>query len=163
VTNPERYLYVETGVAAGIGAAFSLAFALAIFGGHPSVALLGARGMIRDAIPHGFMVALPSSLVSAMLARLRLRRGRVEPFPGRSRASRFQFHPVARSALLAIGVAVAGFAVQATMLPRLTAPTWPVATAVTFKVLYGALIAAAVAWISVRAELIRWRPLQVTA
>ncbi|MEH3159589.1 MAG: hypothetical protein PGN08_12095 [Sphingomonas taxi] len=80
-----RYIAIETMIGATISAVLSIAFVLLVFGGRAGVTVAGPGGLIVDAVPQGFAIALMATLVPTMLTRRRLARGKVRPIDGRAR------------------------------------------------------------------------------
>lgn len=144
-----RYLLAETVIAAVINAVLSVAFFFLVFGRAATVPVAGAGGLIVDALPQSFMVAAMSTMVPTLLTRRRVAAGKIGPLPSGPRLPR---HGLMRA--LAVGMAVAAVAGLAHLLVLpLTAAHWTFVNALGFKIVYGALLGAAVAAVAVRAAL----------
>ncbi len=71
-----RYIATEAAIGASISAVLSILFVLLLFGG---MAQVPVRGLLVDALPQGFAIAVMATLVPTLLARRRLARGVVTP------------------------------------------------------------------------------------
>ncbi len=140
-----RYLRIETGIGATISAVLSGVFVALLFSGRAGVPVAGIDGLIVDALPQTFMIALMSSLVPTLLTRRRVRRGAVAPI---ARTSRWPRSVAIRIAAITIGATLLAGGLHAALLP-LTPQVWPLATVFSAKVAYGAVLGAIVARIAV--------------
>jgi hypothetical protein len=146
-----KYVLIESLIGATIGAIFSLAFTLTLFGGHTAVPLWGVKGIIIDAIPHTFMIALPSMLVPTLLTRRRIKHGAVEQLLSNHKTRLSNVMP--RSVAVAIVATALGTGLYALILPNLTPATWSSAWVIAFKTAYGALVGLVISRLAVRTAL----------
>lgn len=144
-----RYLATEIAVAVVINALLSLIFVVAVFGGRTEIPLWGRHGLLIDAVPQGFMVALMSCMVPSVLTRRRRATGVIGSLPS---AFLLPGSLLVRSLLIAAAAAAVSWALQAALLPPI-ALRWSFAAVLGFKCGYGALLGAAVATLAVRTAL----------
>ena len=148
-TAHHRYLAVEASIGAAISAMLSFLFCMLLFGGEARVAVGGPSGLVVDAIPQGFMIALMSSLVPTLLTRRRVRLGAVARREGRQR---LPTNLLLRVLVFACGAA--GFSVALTAALLWPGPAnWPFAIVAIGKTLYGALLGGSVAALATHAAL----------
>lgn len=140
----------ETSISVVINVAISAGFFIAFFGLHGEVP---AAALARDSFPQAFAIGLMGSLVPGLLTQARVKRGDVVPRQGRPRLG----VPV-RSLLLAItsGIGLGGCAFLAISTAAPARIEWT--HAMLFKLIFGALTAALVTPISVRAALLQGTP-----
>ncbi|MDO6414143.1 hypothetical protein Q4F19_07100 [Sphingomonas sp. BIUV-7] len=144
-----HYLAAETSIGFAISAVLSLVFCFFIFGGQASIPVGGTGGLIVDAIPQSFMVALMSTFVPTLLTRRRVRSGAI---PVRKARSRLPTHAMLRALLVAC--CAAGIGVLLTAIALLAGPDeWPFVTVATVKTVYGALLGGSVAALATCAAL----------
>lgn len=143
-----RYLAVETVIGAIINAILSAAFVFIVFGGHATVPVWGPGGLVLDAVPQTLMVSLMSMLVPGLLTRKRLIAGKVN---GAALATVGTI--VRRSILVAVLLAGALTGLQS-LLFSFGPPRFPFGVVLAAKVLYGAILGAAVAGYGVRRLLV---------
>ena len=165
VTDPpsaarRSYVAHETGISIVINMAISAAFVWIVFGGAAAVPVSGTRGLLVDFLPQTFMIALMGSLVPSALTRKRVRGQRRRGQPGRDEiAGGAPFLPWLPRSLLVRSILIALAA-----LPILAGPAmlllWSVQHApvtiwvvLVLKIAYGALVAAVVTPLAVRAVL----------
>lgn len=134
-----RYLAIETGIAAVINAVLSLIFVLLVFDGLDRVPALGDSGLAFDALPQSFMVALMSALVPAILTRKRLRARLID---GASPPAIGAI--VVRAVIVAVLAALVLTALQFALL-RIGPESYPFGPVLVAKMLYGAILGAAIA------------------
>ncbi|MBD8737221.1 hypothetical protein [Sphingomonas sp. CFBP 13706] len=148
-----RYVSQESVVGAVISAVLSIVFVLLVFGRIDRVPLLGSHGLIVDAVPQGFAIALMATLVPKMLTKRRLILGKVEPITGRMKP---RLHmPTLR--LLIVATMGAGLTVAATSLPLLSGIKFVNLTIVVVaKALWGMTLGAAFAAASTRETLLNF-------
>lgn len=146
----EGYIRRETGISVVINAMLSLLFYALVFGRIDPVAAWGVGHWVFDFVPQGFMIALMSAFVPGMLTSRRLRAGTVLALAEKSSLPR---NLAARAVVLAIVSALAGAGLIALAVWIAGAETLPAAAALSLKVAYGALLAAIVTRVSVRATL----------
>lgn len=143
-----RYVRAETAISAAINAALSVAFVVALFRGQ---ALVAVGGLVRDALPQSFMVALMGTAVPTVLTRRRVRAGAVAPLP--RGGVPLPANLAARALLVALVVAGVAVAAQALLLPSLLPPAVPFGAVLAGKALYGGLLGAGVTRVALRAAL----------
>ena len=143
-----RYLRAEAAISAAVNAALSVVFVLALFHGPARVAV---GGLVRDALPQSFMIALMGSAVPTLLTRRRLRAGGVAPLPRGGLP--LPANLAARSLLIALVVAGVAAALQWWLLPRLLPPAVPFGAVLAGKAVYGGLLGAGVTLVALRAAL----------
>lgn len=144
-----RHRRTEAAIAAAISAVLSGAFVALIFGGRAQVLVAGSGGLIVDALPQTFMIALMSSLVPTLSTRRRLARGLVQPLHA---ATRWPRRIAVRVLTIAVGATLLAGALHSVLLP-LTPPFWPLPAVLALKLGYGAALGALVAGIAVTAAL----------
>lgn len=149
ITAPQRrYLAGETIIGAVINAVLSVAFVFIVFGGRTVVPVWGAGGLVLDAVPQTLMVSLMSMLVPGLLTRKRLLQGKVAgALPPTIGAI------VRRSIVVALVLAVMLTGVQCLLL-SLGPQSYSFGAVLTGKMVYGAILGAAVARYGVRRLLI---------
>lgn len=135
-----RFLTVEAATSGTINAALSVAFAMAVFSGHPLIPATGGGGFAADFLPQTFMVSLMGITVPSLIVRKRLRTGGLPLF------APVEAGPLWRRALVAaivVTVAVGGAAAGLSLI----SPPLPFATLLGLKAVYGGVLGAAVtAW-----------------
>jgi hypothetical protein len=136
-----RYLLTEAGIGAAINAILSLVFVLLVFGGRSAVPVTGSGGVVADAVPQSFMVALMSCLVPTLVARRRIARGIVTP---RTAAAVRPRHAVLRAIVVAVPVALTAWGVQSIVLP-VFGREWSFAAVSVFKCFWGGALGACIA------------------
>lgn len=144
-----RYFAIEMAIAAVINAVLSAGFVFLVFGGQDRVTVLGLSGLVVDAAPQSFMVALMSCLVPTLLTRRRVAAGAVAPMPRVFDVSR---RLAVRAFVLAATTAILAVAVQAVLLPRF-GQVWSFRCVLAFKCVYGAFVGAGIAALSIRLAL----------
>src|SRR6202044_797914 len=77
-----KYLASETAVSMAINTAISVGFAWLVFHGHDHVPSSGPGGLVRDAAPQTFMIALMSTLVPSLVTRKRMHSGHLDTWLG---------------------------------------------------------------------------------
>ncbi|MFG6138044.1 hypothetical protein [Halomonas sp. B23F22_10] len=142
-TELKRTIRRETLVATVISALISAAFVFALFGGRDPAPLWGARGAAIDFLPQTFMLSLMSALIPALVMQRKVARGQLEALPGRTRGLPRQ--PIVRSLLLALLATLVGGLCGTAVTWMIAGPSIAFATLLEIKVIYGGLIAAAVA------------------
>lgn len=144
-----RYIAVEMAIAAVINAVLSAAFAFLVFGGRSQIGVNGVHGIVFDAVPQTFMIALMSCVVPTILTHRRVASRAVMPLPSGLSLPRTL---LVRAILVAVLSSVLAVVAQAIVLPRFGA-SWSFAQLIAFKCVYGALLGAAIAAVAVRAAL----------
>jgi hypothetical protein len=144
-----QYLAIEASIGSAISAALSLAFCFLVFGGQQPVPVGGLGGLIVDALPQSFMVALMSSLVPTLLTRRRVRAGVI---PGREGRRGLPAQALLRALMFACCTAGIGGLLTAVIL-SFGPMDWPFATVAAAKTTYGALLGGGVAALATRAAL----------
>lgn len=129
-----RHIARESLVSAVINAVISTGFFVLVFGRLTAVPFWGPGGLIVDAAPQSFMVALMGTLVPGLLTRAAVGRGKLPS------SRTVTVRRLIRSSL-AVGALAAGFgvlltAILASLVPG-SAPFGPVAVA---KIAYGAFL-----------------------
>lgn len=152
-----RYFAVEMGIAAVINAVLSAAFVILAFGGRSRIPVFGWGGLAADAAPQSFMIALMSCLIPTLLARRRVAAGTVAPL---APAFRLPRRIATRVVVVALSTAAVALVAQSALLSPFGL-WWPFANVLAFKCIYGAVLGAAVAALSIRFELGRARALSV--
>lgn len=144
-----RYFATEMAVAAAINALLSGAFCFLVFGGQAQVPISGWGGVVADAAPQSFMIALMSCLVPTLLTRRRMAAGAVGAMPRWCRLPRAL---APRAAAIAAAAALLAVVAHAILLPRF-GTSWRFSTVCAFKCVYGAALGMGVAAISIRIAL----------
>lgn len=132
-----RFLTVEAATSGTINAALSVAFAVAVFSGHPAIPPAGGGGFAVDFLPQTFMVTLMGVAVPSLIVRKRLRAG------GLPQLATAETGPLWRRALLAALVAAIAVGGAAAGL-SLASPPLPFATLLALKAAYGGVLGALV-------------------
>ena len=138
-----KYLAVETAISMVINSLLSLAFAWLIFHGHDHVAISGPGGLVRDAGPQTFMIALMGTLVPSMITRQRIRAGHLDAWLQRhSGASQGRGSTIfLRALIIAVAAMVLGLAINQNTLPLLFPVGLAYERVLLFKTVYGLLVA----------------------
>jgi hypothetical protein len=138
-----KYLASETALSMAINAAISVAFAWLVFHGHDQVPSSGPGGLVRDAAPQTFMVALMSTLVPSLVTRKRMHSGHLDAWlsgkPGGSPAPTGKIF--LRALMLAIVAMALGLSLNAAVLPLLFPGGLGYGRVLVLKAGYGALVA----------------------
>lgn len=138
-----RYIALETAISIVINMAITIGFFLLVFRG---VQHLTTHALLIDAIPQSFMIALMGTLVPAWLTRQRIHRGALH---GKCRplySSRVA--TVAAILLFTVISAGVGLAIHTAVVVHWAPDGTSFRSALLFKSLYGALLAAAITPIS---------------
>lgn len=147
-----RYIAIEATIGATISGLLSIIFVLLIFGGRATIPVVGPTGLIVDAVPQGFAIALMATLVPTWLTRRRLARGTVLPTgPARTTPPRSLF-------VTAVGMAAVGAALTAGMTALLLVvgvDDLNLSTVLLGKTIWGFLLGGGVAALMTRAALAR--------
>lgn len=130
----DRHIAREAIVSAIINAVISAGFFNLVFCGLPTIPFWNSGGLVADAAPQSFMVALMGTLVPGFLTRAAIRRGRLA-VPA----------SVATQRLVGQAIAVAAFAagsgvLLATMVGLVSGGSAPFGVAAAIKILYGAAL-----------------------
>lgn len=145
-----RYIAIEATIGAVISGVLSLAFCFLIFGGMRQVPVSGAPGLLIDALPQSFMIALMATIVPTLLTRSRVQRGTVAP---REAATRIIPKNVLLRSLL-VATAVAAAAVMLAALLLLAQPeSYPFEAIALAKTGYGTILGGIVAAMATRMAL----------
>jgi hypothetical protein len=88
-TQHRRVVLTEASIGGVFSAVISLGFCLLIFGRQQRVPVVGLHGLIVDALPQTFMIALMATLVPTLLTQSRLRRGLIPARIGSSVPARW--------------------------------------------------------------------------
>ena len=88
MTPLSTYLVRETAISAAINCAITVGFFFAVFHGQAHPAVWGAKGLVVDCLPQGFMVGLMSTVPAMLLTRKRLAAGQVAPLEPMGRPPR---------------------------------------------------------------------------
>ncbi len=143
------YLRKESMLSIVINSVLSLLFFLVVFGVDPAgaVRLGGVGGYAIDFLPQSFMVALMSALVPGVITGARIRGGKIAGAPEATGAL------AARSMLTAVLALIVGGAIAfvLSLLTGNTALAW--FPALVAKIVYGAILAAIVTPVGLRAAL----------
>ncbi|SFK40055.1 hypothetical protein [Caulobacter sp. UNC279MFTsu5.1] len=142
------YILVETGVSVAINAALSAGFTWLLFHGRAPIAPFGERGFAADFPVQTFMVALMSVLVPSLIARARLRAGRLTAAPPLW-VGRWPLWARALGLAVPAAIGLGGLAMAAASL----AGPLSLPALLAFKTLYGAVLAAVVTPWALRATL----------
>jgi hypothetical protein len=145
-----RYVRRATITSVMVSAALTILLFFLVFGGMDHVPIWGAGGWVFDFVPQSFMIALMSTLVPGLLARQQIRAGAVAAMPGETRLPR---NLLARALVLAGAGAVFGPAVVGSIAAAVQQPTLAFAVALILKVAYGAVLAAVITPLGLRAAL----------
>ena len=132
-----RFLTIEAIASGAINAALSVAFAAAVFAGKPVIPATGAGGFAPDVLPQTFMVTLMGAAAPSLIARGRLRAGRLPGFES------IEAGPLWRRALM-VAVAVTTVVGGGAFAISLAAPPVPFAALLALKAVYGAALGATV-------------------
>ncbi|HET9511102.1 MAG TPA: hypothetical protein VFO80_08120 [Sphingomonas sp.] len=144
-----RYVAIETLISCIINGIFSLFFSWLIFASAPTASV---GDVAFDALPQSIVIAFMATLVPTLLTRSRLAKRRIDGIVGR-RVRRWPVAAVARAALIAATVGVAGGIATILLLPRVAAPEWAFADIAAYKVLYGVMLSGLVTVVMVRVAL----------
>jgi hypothetical protein len=151
-----RYVAIETIVGVVINSALSLGFTLLALGGRDVAPWWGPGGVAFDFIPQVFMITFATTLATTLLARQRLKAGAVAPLaaPDAGWLARAPANPLLRAVVFGLAVAVvlvpaSLMALSASGATEISAPAL-----IVLKVVYGAVLAAAIAPPIVRAALL---------
>jgi hypothetical protein len=146
-----RYMRNETLIAMLINSLFSAAFMFIVFGGREEIALWGANGVALDFVPQTFVITMMTVVVATLLTRKRVRS---EAVPADAAApSALPRNVVLRAGLLAL-IATAMFGGVATAILAIAwSGPYAFAPMLVFKIAYGAMVAAVMATIALRAAL----------
>lgn len=146
-----RYLRKEMLIAIVINSIFSAVFCWLVFGRSESIELWGLNGLAFDFIPQTFIITLMTTIAATLLTRMRVRRGEIAAAPGGS--SRLPANVLLRAIMLGVIATVVFGGIGTALL----AVTWSGAPSFgwvfTLKILYGALVAAVMSRIALRAAL----------
>lgn len=146
-----RYLAIEALIGAAISAILSAAFVLLLFGGRSAIPVAGPTGLLVDAVPQGFAIALMATLVPTWLTRQRLERGVILPL-----ASTRARPPMKVARAIAVGALGAGATVALTALLLATGrDAFAFASVFVGKTLWGFLLGGSVAAVMTHAALSR--------
>lgn len=145
-----QYVRRETGVSVIINAVLSSLLFFVVFGGTEPIPTWGPAGWVLDFVPQSFMIALMSALVPGVLAQRKLRTGAVAALSGTTRLPR---NLLVRALALALASAVLGTALIAAGTFAAQQESLAFAVALTLKVAYGALLAALITPLGIRAVL----------
>lgn len=132
-----RFLTIEAITSGAINAVLSIAFAAAVFAGHPIIPATGAGGFAPDVLPQTFMVTLMGTAVPSLIVRGRLRSGRLPGFES------VEAGPLWRRALGA-AIAVTVVAGGGAFAISLAAPPLSFAALLALKAAYGGALGASV-------------------
>jgi hypothetical protein len=141
--NPQhrRVILTEASIGGVFSAVISLGFCFLIFGGQQRVPVAGLHGLIADALPQTFMIALMATLVPTLLTQSRLRRGLIPARIGSSVPARWG--ALIRSITVAAGATVLLVGLH---LILLVGPTsFGFVSVATAKTLYGFILGALLA------------------
>ena len=138
-----KYLAIETSLSMAINAAISIGFAWLVFHGHDHVPTSGLGGLVRDAAPQTFMIALMSTLVPSLVTRKSMHSGHLDTWlggpPGGSPVPPGRI--ILRALMLAIVAMVLGLSLNAVVLPMLFPGGLGYGSVFVLKAGYGALVA----------------------
>jgi hypothetical protein len=152
VAGHNRYMLIETSISVVFNIVISALFMFLVFGRTPVISLWGTHGLALDFVPQTFMITLMSVLVPSLIARRRMRSGRLARNARRS-PSRLPRSVFLRAALIGcvLTALLGGCAVLiASALWHSTESFWHV---LPFKLVYGALVAAVATPLGLRAIL----------
>jgi hypothetical protein len=149
-----KYLAVETAISMAINGLLSAGFAWLIFHGHDYVPINGPGGLVRDAGPQTFMIALMGTLVPSLITRQRMRAGHLDAWLQRHSGARQRRGSTIflRALVMAIVGVALGLAINQTILPLLFPAALAYERVLLFKTVYGLLVALvvtpfAVSWV----------------
>ncbi len=149
-----NHIAKETCLSVAINAILSLVFFLLVFGLREPAPVWGVGNFAFDFLPQSFMIAFMSALVPGALALRKLRTGQINVWQGKSRLPKTQ---LARALFLAVISAALGVAAAATLLGLSGREMVAWGAALAIKIAYGALLAAVVTPIGLRATLCSFR------
>lgn len=145
-----QYVRRETAVSVIINCVLTIVLFFVVFGGLRAVPVWGSGGWVFDFLPQSFMIALMSTLVPGFIAQRKVRAGTVATIPATTPLPR---NLLIRALVLAIGSAVLGTAIVAMVASGAQQASLPFAVALLLKVVYGAILAAVVTPLALRAAL----------
>jgi len=134
-----KFLFTEIATSAVANTLFSIAFVTLAFQGHAQIPISGSGGLIRDAIPQSFMVALMGTLISPLITRNRIAKGSLPIILSNKLQHTYQVY--VRAFLFAFAAMIVGVAAQAVLLPVLFPPSLGFWYVFLYKSLYGAGLA----------------------
>lgn len=145
-----QYVRRETGVGVVMASVLTVLVFFAVFGGLAEIPTWGRSGWVFDFVPQSFMIALMGTLIPGVLAQRKLRAGVVMSLPGTMRLPR---NLVVRALILAVVSAVLGTALVAAVAFAAQQESLAFPVALVLKVAYGALLAALITPLGLRAAL----------
>ncbi len=119
MTPLKTYVVRETAISAVINSVLTVAFFFAAFHGQSAPQVWGARGLVVDCLPQGFMVGLMSVVPAMLLTRMRLKKGQVAPLA----PSGFLPKRIVTRSLVVAPMTMIGLVVVAVVLAKLTGAT----------------------------------------
>lgn len=147
-----RYIATEAMIGATISAVLSVVFVLLMFGRLSHVPVAGPAGLIMDALPQGFAIALMATLVPTWLTRRRLARGAILP------TTSAHTTPPAHLLVRGIGMAALGAALTVGLTALMLVvgvDDLELATVLIGKTIWGFILGGTVAALMTRAALAR--------
>lgn len=145
-----QYVRRETGVGVIMASVLTVLVFFVVFGGLAEIPTWGRSGWVFDFVPQSFMIALMGTLIPGVLAQRKLRAGVVMSLPGTMRLPR---NLVVRALILAVVSAVLGTALVAVVTFAAQQESLAFGVALMLKVAYGALLAALITPLGLRAAL----------
>lgn len=145
-----QYVRRQTSVGVIIASVLTVLLFFVVFGGLATIPTWGPGGWVFDFLPQSFMIASMGTLVPGVLTRRKLRAGVVAALPGTTRLPR---NLVVRALSLAVASAALGTALVAAVTFATQQESLAFAVALTLKVAYGALLAALITPLGLRAAL----------
>lgn len=130
-----RHVAREARISAAINGAISAAFFWLAFGGSTTIHFWGGAGLLVDAIPQSFMVAVMGTLVPGLLARVAIGRGALQA-PRRP----LTVWRIVRQAASTGALAVAAGVLLTAAAGVIVGGSLPATVAAVAKVSYGALV-----------------------
>jgi hypothetical protein len=146
-----QYVRKEAAIAVVINSLFSALFVFLVFGRRAEVALWGADGVALDFVPQTFIITMITVMVATLLTRKRVRSGVIQRRSGAP--ARLPQNSFLRALLLALVATIVFGGVMTGLLALLWSGPHSFIAVLIFKIAYGAIVAAVMAALSLRAAL----------